>query len=545
FASIYTYLKYAGIGTPASAPLVAPGGSPGLNGSRRSRRWYLIALTLFLLALFSKTVACVLPAVVLVLIWYYRGKLTRRDLLPTLPFFALGLGLATVTTLMEHGKVGTSGPDWAFSLEQRTIIAGRAVWFYVGKLLYPYPLLSVYPRWWGEEPPAKLLIPLSNMLYPLGVLTVLVVLWLLRKRLGRGPLAAVLAFLIMLAPALGFISYYTMLYSFVADHYQYLAAAAMLVLFTESVAWLLRQLPVGLSAKDVRTGEPARPGTSAALSDKTSKRGPEATPRRPSLVLFLAPRLLLGALIFSLAWQSFWQGRLYYRTLDLWKYSFDYNPDSFVVRNNYACQLYLAGRRQEAIAQYLYVARVLRPDDYRAYDNLGRIYRASALDQIQVIDQYLRGLELFFPQTYQAFVDTYQSYWQTPDQEIAGYYYAQAEIHKPASLVALQHRAAGIVERGPLPSAARNLLAQGDAFLAQAENHQAGETTRLARAQQAEEAYRQATRIAGDWPDPWIRLSMALNRQGKEAESRKAFEQAMQLDPGGRDIIRNMGLGAQ
>ena len=517
FAACYAYLKHSGIGDAISnVSPVAPGGSPGLK-SHSPRRWYLLALFLFFLALLSKTVACVLPAVMLVTIWYYRGKLTRRDLLRTVPFFILGLGLAVVTTLIEHGKVGTVGPDWDYSTYQRTIIAGRALWFYVGKLLYPYPLVSIYPRWWGMDPPAKLFIPFDNILYPLGVLAVVAVLWLLRRRLGRGPVAGVLCFIIMLAPALGFISFYTMLYTFVADHYQYLAAAAMLTLFTAAGAWLLGHVQTWLKTKGTRG--------------------------QPSLVLTLAPQLLLAALIFSLSWQTFWQGRLYYRTLDLWKYNLDYNPDCFAVRNNYACNLFLTGQRAECIAQYKYVAEVLRPDDYRAYDNLCRIYRMSAQTQTQVIDQYLYALQIFFPDSYQAFAKTYSHYWQAPDEERAAYYYAQAELRKPVGLVDLQRRAAGVKERGPLPAAARDLLAQGDALLAKSEARPTGAAPRQDHAHRAEEYYRQATQLAPDWPEPWIRLSIALNRQGQETDGRKAFEKAVKLDPSGRDIILNMGLG--
>ncbi len=51
-----------------------------------------------------------------------------------------------------------------------------------------------------------------------------------RNRLGRGPLVAVLFFAGTLVPALGFFNVYPMRYSFVADHFQYLASVGLLAL---------------------------------------------------------------------------------------------------------------------------------------------------------------------------------------------------------------------------------------------------------------------------------------------------------------------------
>ena len=50
------------------------------------------------------------------------------------------------------------------------------------------------------------------------------------NRKMRGPLAATLIFGGMLVPALGFVNVYPFIYSFVADHFQYLASTAMISL---------------------------------------------------------------------------------------------------------------------------------------------------------------------------------------------------------------------------------------------------------------------------------------------------------------------------
>src|ERR1022692_1403546 len=59
-------------------------------GPGRRRGYYLLALLLFLGALLSKITACSLPAVILLICWWKRGRIRwRADVLPTLPYFAL------------------------------------------------------------------------------------------------------------------------------------------------------------------------------------------------------------------------------------------------------------------------------------------------------------------------------------------------------------------------------------------------------------------------------------------------------------------------
>ncbi len=186
--------------------------------------FYALSLLLFLGALLSKTVTASVPAVLLVITWWKRGRITWRDLAPLVPFFGLGLALAYVTVWMEQTHVGAVGPEWDLSFTERTLIAGRALWFYAGKLFFPYPLIFFYHRWTID--PAVW----WQYLFPLAAVGVLVALWLARGRIGRGPLAAALIFGGVLLPALGYFNVYPFRFSFVADHFQYHASIALLAL---------------------------------------------------------------------------------------------------------------------------------------------------------------------------------------------------------------------------------------------------------------------------------------------------------------------------
>ena len=191
------------------------------RGDRRDR---LIALVLFVAALLSKTVACSLPAALLLVIWWKRGRVSQRDVFALVPFFAIGLALGMWTVYFERSHVQAVGAEWHLSVIERVLVAGRALWFYLGKLILPVNLSFIYPRW-----PIDPRDPIQ-WAFPIGVIVALIVLWRMRDRWGRGPLVAALIFCGTLVPALGFFNIYPMRYTFVADHYVYHASAAILVL---------------------------------------------------------------------------------------------------------------------------------------------------------------------------------------------------------------------------------------------------------------------------------------------------------------------------
>jgi hypothetical protein len=209
-------------------------------GSEPRRSTWTRSILLYVLALLSKTVTATLPAAMLVFAWWRRGRITRRDVVPTLPFFALGAAAGFLTSWMERFHVGASGGDWSLSFLDRFLVAGRAFWFYLGKLVGPHPLMFVYPRWKVETWDA------SAWLWPLSAALVLLALWLLRDRIGRGPLAAMLFFGVTLGPALGFVNVYPMRFSYVADHFQYLASLGPIALAAALLARIDRRVLLGL-----------------------------------------------------------------------------------------------------------------------------------------------------------------------------------------------------------------------------------------------------------------------------------------------------------
>ncbi len=202
----------------------------------RGRTWYALSLALFAAALLSKTTAAMMPPAILVVLWWRRGRLEWKDVASLAPMAAAGAAMGLLTVKLELYHVGAAGEDWSLSLPERFMVAGRAVWFYLGKLLWPADLSFIYPRWTAGGWLSYLSLP--------ALALAAAWLWVKRGTLGRGPLAALLFFVVVLFPALGFFNVFPMKYSFVADHFQYLASIGPLVAAAAGVAGLSGRLGV-------------------------------------------------------------------------------------------------------------------------------------------------------------------------------------------------------------------------------------------------------------------------------------------------------------
>ena len=214
----------------------------GFDRGRRESQ-YGLALGLFVLALLSKTVAATLPAALLVVFWWQRGRLNwRRDVVPLVPWLVLGATAGLFTAWVEnrffiavHSRMGANATDFSLTFLERCLLSGRVLWFYFGKLVWPADLVFIYPRWRVESS------VWWQYLFPLGVVALLLGLGRLARK-QRGPLAGFLFFAGTLFPALGFFSVYPFLFSYVADHFQYLASLGIIVPLAAGLACGTRSL---------------------------------------------------------------------------------------------------------------------------------------------------------------------------------------------------------------------------------------------------------------------------------------------------------------
>lgn len=320
---------------------------PGVAAAAGVPRAYWWAIAYFVAALLSKTVACTLPAALLVVAWWKSGRIAWRDVRPLLPFFILAFWFGFLTIWMERYDIGARGPAWDLGPVERVLIAGRALFFYFTTLIWPAPLAFIYPRWTVDATAAW------QYAYPAAFFLVVILCWFLRSRIGRGPLAAVLLFAGTLFPALGFINVYMMQFSFVTDHFQYLASAALISLLV-AMAW--------------RATAAATPQMRAILQ-----------PAAAAIAI-----LVLSVLTIR-------QIPIYENAERLWRDTLSKNPDSWMVNFNLAEHLEGQKRRTEAVPYYEAAIRA-KPDHVRSLSNLAGILAASGkLDR--AIDLLQRAVE--------------------------------------------------------------------------------------------------------------------------------------------------------
>ncbi len=292
----------------------------------RRKSQYFAALGLFVLALMSKSVTATLPAAILVILWWQRGRLDwRRDVLPLAPWLAFGASAGLFTAWVESTPrlIGAQGPQYALTWLQRILLAGRVPCFYAWKVLWPADLMFTYPHWTIDSS------DLRQYLFPLGIAALAVALGFLARK-NRGPLAGFLFFIGTLFPALGFLNVYPFRYSYVADHFQYLAILGIVV---PASAWLT------VSARRIPHGK---------------------------IAAIVLPVLLLTTLTAATRQQS----AMYRDYETLFRETLARNPGSSFLHNNLGVVLMSTGREREAAPEFETAVR-LTPDDADYRVNLG------------------------------------------------------------------------------------------------------------------------------------------------------------------------------
>lgn len=311
---------------------------------------FALALLFFLLATLSKPSVVMLPFVLALCVWWRRRRIRWRDTLAFAPFALISVVASAWTIWEQKFHARAVGPDWVQTFPERLIIAGKAVWFYLGKLVWPHPLIFIYPRWNIDSSTVVAYFPL------LAVIAGLVALWFIRAKWGRALFFAAAYYVISLFPVLGFFSVYFFRYSFVSDHFQYLASMGPLALIGAGMATLL-----GVFYKT--------PDHFVFHPDTVPRSGSTIASQRWRLVLSGVLYGMLLALLGSLTWR---QTADYHDLFALYGATLQKNPDCWMAHYNLGIVLSEQGEPDQAIEHYRQ-AIALRSDYAEAHYNLGRL----------------------------------------------------------------------------------------------------------------------------------------------------------------------------
>src|SRR5512132_644833 len=221
---------------------------------KRTRRpwiFYCLALIFYVLALSAKATACTLPAALFLILWLQKKPITMRRLMQIGPFVVLGVGMGLLAVWWERYHQGTNRDVFTFlSPIERILVASRAVWFYLSKIFWPSKLTFIYPRWNISS------TDLLDYIWLFSGIAAGVAIYFLRRYVGRSVEVAAAFFVATLSPVLGFIMLFTFRYTFVADHYQYLACIGPIALMSAGLVTLTNSVGYGprfLSALGILT----------------------------------------------------------------------------------------------------------------------------------------------------------------------------------------------------------------------------------------------------------------------------------------------------
>jgi tetratricopeptide (TPR) repeat protein len=464
----------------------------------RQRLFYGLSLGLFAAGLFAKTVIATMPAALLLLFWWRRKKLRwKEDAAPLAPFFIAGIGMGLLTAWVERTQIIlTQASASHLSFMECGLVPGRALWFYLEKLVWPHPLIFIYPRWevsgtvWWQ------------FLFPAAALWLAAALWRWRRRVGAGPLVALLFFAGTLFPALGFFDVYPFRYSFVADHYQYLACIGPLALaaagLERGLAWLTKQSP-WLRA-----------------------------------VFCAALLAALGALTRQ-------QCEMYAGLETLWRATIARNPGCWLAHNNLGAICVQKGEVAQGVAQFRQALQ-LKPGEAEAHFNLAMALAING-DADEAIAQYRQALEIKA-----AYADArYNLGLVLARQGEVGEaiaQYRQALAIKPAFPEAHYDLGLALARSGKLDEAIAQYRAalQFKPDYVEALNNLGIALIQKEDLAEAIAQFRQAVAIQPGQAQAHYNLGTALAMQGETGEAVAQFQQAVTIQPDYAEARFNLGV---
>lgn len=454
------------------------------NGNRKI---YILGLGSFICAMLCKSIVVSLPIALFLYVWWKKEWLGRKQLMPLVPYFAIAFIMGLLDVKYAHHQ---NPAKLGFSFMERCIIAGHAIWFYADKLFYPIPMMAVYPLWKINAH------SFVQWLFPGTVILALLILWLLRNRIGKGPLVALVFFIVTIGPTLGFIDFDYMVHSFVADRFQYLASIGLIALFVTAInqiAWANQNI---------------------------------------FMVMMGVVCILLGILT--------WRQTLTYKdTETLFRHNLALNPNSMAVRTNLGNVFFDRGDLKNAKEQYEQALKI-KPDFVQAHNNLGNILaHEGKLDEaiaefriaLQLKPDYAEaynnlGIVLERQGKFKEAVDAYNSAIKLKSDYAAPYCNLGnilAEQGKNQAAIKQFNEALNLEPNYP--------EAQNDLAIV------------LANEGKFDEAivhYSEALRLKPDFALAHNNLGIALVRVGRLGEAVAHFKKALEIDPNYADARENL-----
>jgi tetratricopeptide (TPR) repeat protein len=493
-------------------------------------RWYVLSLLCGAAAMLSKPSTVVLPFVLLLCAWWERGRLRPKDIARAVPFFAMALAMSLWAISEQQHHVRASGTsESTLGSAERLIVAGRAVWFYAAKVLWPANLIFVYPRWDLKASSIVDWLPLT------GAVALGTMLWRQRRQSwAKACLFGFGFFLIALLPVLGFFDIYYFRYSFVADHFQYLASLGLIALAASGIPWVLgrwRMWPeragnaVGLGLAltlGVLTWRQARMYSDIeTLFRRTIQQNPNCS----------MPHNNLGVILLN-------DGKIQ-DAMGQFEEALRANPDSFEADNNLGTALFKLGKTQDAIAHFEKALKV-NPHYFQAHSNLGDalLKEGQTPKGIKHLQEALR-INPYFAEAHNSLGNALFAGGKV--KEAITQYQLALQI-KPKFAEAQNNLGVALVYFGKPEDAIRQfeeaLRIKPDS--AEAHRNWGHALEQMGKVPEAIGHYQQTLQIKPDYAEAHNDLGNALMHVGSVRGALEHFEQALRIKPDSADVQNNL-----
>ena len=448
-------------------------------------RFYWLSLAAFLGALLSKAAVVMLPFILLLCI-AWRRRPTFRDVVRMVPFFGLACILGLVTIWFQHHRAIAGEEIRTDHFAARVAGAGKAFWFYAGKLAVPSQLCFVYPRWSIDSRAFASWMPLAAVLLAFGLFSIL------RPTFRRPLLLAFGCFGLLLLPVLGLINIYFQRYSLVGDQWAYFA-------------------DIGLIALIVGTGS----HLFLHYRDKP--------------LAWVLPMAAAGVIV-CLGLATMRQAQVYHDAGTLWEDTLAKNPGCWLAHNSLGSALADAGNLEEARFHFEQ-GLAIKPDSVELLNNLATVLNDEHKPE-QALTLLRKALEIA-PGSAMAYYNLGNAYDQLGKAGEAEAHYRRALEFDPAHAAAHSNLGCLLYASGKRQEAIeefeRAVSAKPD--YAEALNNLGAIFLELGRAPEAESLLRDALRFNPAYTDAAFNLGNALLAQGKAPMAASAYRRVLVLNP--------------
>jgi len=470
----------------------------------RQRKHYHFSFVAFIAALLSKSITVTFVVVPLFLKWWRREKFCRSDIVALLPFALVGLASGINTVFLEIYRVGAQGGAWEASFAEHFVLAGQIILFYLYKIAFPGELIFFYPRWQLDAGQLWQWLPL------VAVIGIGISLYFAKNRYGRGAFANYLYFVCALFPALGIFSVYPMIFSYVADHFQYIASLHAIVLLV---------------------------GLMAFLFDRFARRCNWQLGAGGKAVVLYAS---LGVVSLFFGWKIMEHGKAFANLETLWTDVVTKNDRSWAAHNNLGMVYQKQGKIEKASDEFKKAIEI-NPEYLLAHQNLGLYYYYS--DQgSSAIQEFKKTIDID-PDHADAYNNLGLVYLNLDQIDKAQDYFLTAIAKKPKMIQAHYNLAECYIVKEQYDKSIDELLVSINFHpqYYEAMNRVAQVYEMVGREDLAVYWYKRAVSVKGDYSPAHNNLGNILARRGALREAIDEYQLALQGDPEFVDSLVNLG----